>query len=112
MSKIKELLNEHERVWFYIENDETRIRFMQEVEKMGGRFLDGSEPKEHSCGRIMAFGRDNRIAYVSLMVWCMSFSEEVDCGKDILKIDYEKYERGEKDFVMKVCNFKRVDQMK
>ena len=108
MSKIKELLKENERVWFYIDTDEAGTRFMQEVEKMGGKFPDGSTVNENSCGKIMAFGRDKKVAYVTLKVWCMSFSQEQEIGK-ILKIDYGKYERGEKDFVIKSCNFKRMN---
>ena len=104
MSKIKDLLDVHKRIWFYIDNDETGICFMQEVDEMGGKFVDGSAIKSHSCGKIMAFGCDNTVAYVSLMIWCMSFSEEHK--NEILKIDYGKYIRGENNFILHSCNFK------
>ena len=104
MPKIKDLFKEHERVWFYIDNDETGVRFMKEVKELGGTFLDGGPIDGHSCGRIMAFGRSNKLAYVSLMIWCMSFSPE----HDILKVDYAKYEKGDKNYVLKECNFRRI----
>lgn len=107
MLKIKELLKEHERIWFYIDNDETGIHFMREVEKMGGKFIDGSTTKEHLCGKIMAFGRNNIVAYVSLMIWWMSFSDEYKCENKVLKIDYGKFKRGENDYIINSCNFKK-----
>jgi len=107
MPKIKELLKEHERIWFYIDNDETGIHFMREVEKMGGKFVDSSTTKEHLCGKIMAFGRNNIVAYVSLMIWWMSFSDEYKCENKVLKIDYGKFKRGENDYIINSCNFKK-----
>lgn len=104
MPKIKDLFKEHERVWFYIDNDETGVRFMKEVKELGGTFLNGEPIDEHSCGKVMAFGRNNKLAYVSLMVWCMAFSTE----HDTLKVDYAKYEKGDKDYVLKKCNFRRT----
>jgi len=78
-----------------------------EVEKMGGKFVDSSTTKEHLCGKIMAFGRNNIVAYVSLMIWWMSFSDEYKCENKVLKIDYGKFKRGENDYIINSCNFKK-----
>ena len=104
MRKIKDLFKKYERVWFYIDNEETGVRFMKEVKELGGTFSNGEPIDEDLCGRVMAFGRNNKLAYVSLMVWTMAFS----ANPDTLKVDYSKYERGDKDYVLKKCNFRRI----
>lgn len=108
MPRILDLLGVHGNIWFYIGTEENLKRqFMEEAMAMDCRFNNGKEPKVTSCGNVMAIHRDLTIAYVSLMIWDISFSPskfhriKLD-GPDTcqeLKVDYQAFTTGEERFV-------------
>lgn len=108
MPRISDLLGVHGKIWFYVgEEEETQRQFMEEAIEMGCRFSNGKEPKVTGCGVCMAIHSDGTIAYVSLMIWDISFNPDkfqrinldgADRTKE-LKVDYEAFTSGKECFV-------------
>lgn len=105
MRKIKDLLERHEKVWFYLEeNEQTKLDFVNEVNSEG--FSDGSPLTRENISRIMSVNSNGHIAYVSAMAWAASF--ELGNGSTginhnfskILKVDFAKYRNGVSSYLL------------
>lgn len=115
MRTINDLLKNNENVWFYLgENQLLKETFASELNGLGFTFLNGKSITTDQIGRIMAVHSDGKIAYVSLMVWSVSFHPgDGSYGArhsfyHIPKINYAKYISGDEDYLMTKCNFTRI----
>ena len=100
---ITALLNNNERVWFYIPND-WKTKFFDEIVQYGAKFMDGTEITKDSIGTLMGMGVDKTIGYISNCVWYNSFYIE----KSIIKVYYDKYKLGREDFIVSEPNIAPV----
>ena len=96
MRRIQDLLGEDRKVWFYLKDEETKHRFVEELNRLGATYLNGAVITLENCSQIMAVHSDLKVAHLMIMIWNASFSYSFpihhigDTGK-ILKVDYAKY---------------------
>lgn len=113
MRSIQELLQDGKRVWFYLRDSETERRFIEELNLLGAKYLNGSPVTAESCSPIMAVHSDLRVAHLMIMIWNASFSPSFDqhyAGdvSKILKVDYAKYIAGQEDYLCRRSEFTPV----
>ena len=113
MRTIRQLLLQHERVWFYLRDEETEILFAQELNEMDAKYLNGNRIFPSNCSPIMSVHRDGRVAHLMIMIWNASFSPAFKnhSAKEIsnvLKVDYQKYRNGCDDYICKKSEFIRI----
>ena len=113
MRSIQELLQDGKRVWFYLRDSETERRFIEELNQLGAKYLNGSPVTAESCSPIMAVLSDLRVAHLMIMIWNASFSPSFDqhyAGdvSKILKVDYAKYIAGQEDYLCRRSEFTPV----
>ena len=104
MRTIKELLEENERVWFYLKDKETERDFVREMNEYGATYLNGSQVTAGNCSPIMAVHCNMKVAHLMIMIWNASFSPSFEkCASHelahALKVDYAKYRDGEPDYL-------------
>lgn len=104
MSKIEELIREHERVWFYLNSEETKARFVQDATALGCIYLNGEPLNIHNCYHIMAIHSDHRLAQVKIFIWNASF-QSANFVPFPLRVDYAKLISGEDDWICKESEF-------
>ena len=104
MRSILELLQNETTVWFYLKEQETKQRFVKELNLLGATYLNGAPVTAESCSPIMAVHPDGKVAHLMIRIWNASFSPSFpmqyagDVNK-IRKVDYAKYVSGEEDFL-------------
>ena len=110
MRRIQELLQDGKKVWFYLKDKEAERKFVEELNHIGARYLNGSPVTTENCSPIMAVHPDLRVAHLMIMIWNTSFSPNFqkhysgDVTK-IMKVDYAKYINGEEDFICVKSDF-------
>lgn len=95
MRNIQELLLKHENVWFYI-SEAYHERFYNELVANNARFMNGAEITPESIGHIVGVHADWTVGCVSNLVWYNTFFSPTAP----LKVDYEKYAKGNEDYVI------------
>lgn len=108
MRKMRELFKENERVWFWI-SDEWKAEFCKELVEFGAKYNNGTEITLESLGNIMGVWRDGTVGHVSYFVWDMSFGNSF---LNLIRVDYEKYRSGEKEYQILKSNVTLVDSKK
>ena len=104
MKTIRDLLEENERVWFYLKDKETERDFVRELNEYGATYLNGSQVTVESCSPIMAVHSNMKVAHLMITIWNASFSPSfVKCASqelaNALKVDYAKYRSEEPDYL-------------
>lgn len=85
------------RCWFYLKNQEVKERFKQDLVEFHAVWLDGHDfHLDQNVSYYMSVHQDQKIAFISSMVWKMSYATE----KNIVYIDYEKLIHN-MDYIMK-----------
>ena len=113
MRTIKNLTSNHERVWFYLKDEETEDLFVHELNEMGATYLNGEKISLSNCSPIMAVHADGKVAHLMIMIWNASFSPSFkEHSSKILanavKVDFAKYIRGDDDYICKKSEFIRI----
>ena len=104
MNKIEKLIQEHERVWFYLKDAETKAQFVRDATALGCIYLNGNHLDIHNCYHIMAVHSDRRLAQVKIFVWNASF-QTTNFTPFPLRVDYAKLVSGEEDWICKESEF-------
>ena len=104
MRTIKHLLQENERVWFFLRSDDAEKAFAKELTELGARYLNGNKITAQSCSPIMSVHKDLKVAHLMIMIWNASFRKSFNqhCAPElanVLKVDYEKYIHGEASYI-------------
>lgn len=113
MRSIQELLQGGKKAWFYLKDQETERKFVEELNRLGARYLNGSPITIANCSPIMAVHSDLKVAHLMILIWNASFSpgfQEHYSGdvSKVLKVDYAKYTNGEDDFICTESDFTPV----
>lgn len=103
MRTITQLLQEHERVWFYLQDKETEQAFVNELNAIGATYLNGKQVTQENCSPIMAVHKDLKVAHLMIMIWNASFSPSFQehSSKELsqaIKVDYAKYAANEDEY--------------
>ena len=104
MSKIEELIQKHERVWFYLNSEETMVRFIQDINALECIYPNGEPLNIHNCYHIMAIHSDRKLAKVNIFIWNASF-QSANFVPFPLRVDYARLISGEDDWICKESKF-------
>lgn len=104
MNKIEKLIQEHEHVWFYLKDAETKARFVQDATALGCIYLNGEHLNIRNCYHIMAVHSDRKLAQVKIFIWNASF-QTANFTPFPLRVDYAKLIFGEDDWICKESEF-------
>ena len=110
MRSIQELLQDGKKIWFFLKDQEAEHRFAEEVNQLGGKYLNGAQVTAENCSPIMAVHPDLKVAHLMITIWNASFSPNFqkhysgDVTK-IMKVDYAKYINGEDNFICVKSDF-------
>lgn len=104
MRTINQLLQEHERVWFYLQDKETELAFVNELNAIGATYLNGNQVTQDNCSPIMSVHKDLKVAHLMIMIWNASFAPNFKehCSKELsqaIKVDYAKYIANEEEYL-------------
>ena len=69
MRSIHGLLKEENRIWVYLKDQETALRFVEEVNQLGAKYLNGTQVTAENCSPIMAVHSDLKVAHLMIMIW-------------------------------------------
>ena len=87
MKTIKELASMGERVYVYLKDEETAMRFLSHAESEGFTFEDGVNPTDRHYSDLYAVHPNGILSYVGAIGHI-----EYDSGSySVVRIDYEKY---------------------
>ena len=104
MRSIQDLLKEGKKIWVYLNDQETQRRFVEDINQLGARYLDGSQVTKGNCSPIMAVHPDLTIAHLMILIWNASFTptfQEHYAGgtTEIIKVDYAAFVPGKPDYL-------------
>ena len=103
MRTIREMLENDEKVWVYLDSKETWEKFVGMAVEEGFHF--GELPVEKwTFGYIVAVHSNDEMGHLPLFVWCMSFA--VDAENCPRKIEFRRYIEDENDYNCHVSHFK------
>ncbi|MDD5923960.1 MAG: hypothetical protein PUC88_04145 [Clostridia bacterium] len=92
LSMLKTLLSSHTgRIYVYLTNEDICKRFLQDAEKEGFTFTDGTNPTQKHTSDIIALNQDATINYVGF-VGRVAFQAANRIGNQpLVKIDYWEF---------------------
>ena len=87
------------KIYIYCDNEKIGKQFMQNAEHEGYRF-GKTKPTENVWSNIIALGKKKQLSFVS---FCGHMNFQCNGGDNgcLTRIDYEKYVKGDKDFIFK-----------
>lgn len=86
MKTIKELASTGERVYVYLKDKDTALRFRRDAEAEGFNFGDGAKPTERHWSDLYAIHPDGMLSYVGAIGYI-----EYGSGADsVVRIDYSQ----------------------
>lgn len=102
MRTIREMLGNDEKVWVYLNNEDTWKEFTNMAETEGFHF--GELPSERwTFGYVIAVHSNGDMGHLPMFIWCRSFS--VDSEKCPRKLDFSKYIDIEDDYYCNESHF-------
>lgn len=102
MRTIREMLGNDEKVWVYLNSEDTWKQFVNLAVAEGFRF--GELPVERwTFGYVIAVHSNGDMGHLPLLVWCRSFSADVEnCPR---KIEFWRFIDNEIDALCKKSHF-------
>jgi len=96
MRLLRTLIDGNDTVWFYCKTKELARKFLSQCEEEGIWTLNNQKPTTLSARKFYGLFDDLTMGYLSNMIWCLTFHPGRD---EHVRIDYEKYSIGAKDFI-------------
>lgn len=96
MRTIRNLIKEEKKVYVFLRNKATEVRFVNDAERESITFGDGVKPTERQIDDIMALHNDGTICFLG---WAGRMAYHYSKGK-IKRIDYERYIEGLNDYLI------------
>ena len=103
MRTIREMLGNDEKVWVYLNSEDTWNDFACMAISEGFHF--GELPVEKWIfGYVVAVHSNGDMGHLPLLIWCRSFSADVEnCPR---KVDFRRFIENEADFRCHISHFK------
>lgn len=98
---ITALLKDDNYIFVRLKGENVRRRFLQEAEKEGFTYSDGTSPTETDGDDIMAIHSDMTLSYVGYISRLAYKNVKIKGDKKIVRIDYVKYIAGAERYVIK-----------
>lgn len=106
MRTIKDLLELEGRVYVSSNSEEVRDLFLLNVQKEGFTFGDGALPTSRPLDWVYALNKDMTINFIGRFGYWGFKKPELFLDIKLIRVDYEKYVNGEKDY--RECKVNRV----
>lgn len=105
MRTIREMLGNDEKVWVYLNSEDTWKEFTRMAVAEGFRF--GDLPVERwTFGYVVAVHSNGDMGHLPLFIWCRSFSTDVEsCPR---KVDFSLYSNNQHDYCCNASHFKAL----
>ena len=102
MRTIREMLGNDEKVWVYLNSEDTWKQFVNMSVAEGFRF--GELPVERwTLGYVIAVHSNGNMGHLSLFVWCRSFSPDVESSPR--NVDFQRFVNEEEDYLCTASHF-------
>ena len=102
MRTIREMLGNDEKVWIYLNSEDTWKKFTRMTAAEGFRF--GELPLERwSFGYVVAVHSNGDMGHLPLFIWCQSFTADV--GNCPRKVDFRRFINNELEFLCEESHF-------
>ena len=95
MRTIKQLISKENKVYFFMNSEDTCLRFYQDAEAEGISF-GVEKPTEKDPTDIIALLPDGKLCYVG---WAGHMCY-YNCKEGVIRIDYEKYANGDQEYLI------------
>ena len=96
---IRNLVEQNKKVYVFTKSEESCRAFLALAETEGFTFDDGVKPTDKHSSDVFSVSADGRISYVGIVGRIAIGSKVTDIeGKKLLKVDFEKYIQGSKEF--------------
>ena len=80
------------KLYVYLEDTETALKFAEDAENQGFLFGDGKKPTERTMEMIMAVNEDKTINYVGFTGFTVYGCKAKKIGeKTLIRVDYKKH---------------------
>lgn len=90
-TNITNLLKPGYKLYVYLEDQETALKFAKDAENEGFLFGDGKKPTERTMEMIMAVNEDKTINYVGFIGYIAYGCKTENIGeKTLIRVDYKK----------------------
>lgn len=86
------------RVYVYLADGETRRYFTRQAMREGITYRDEAQLSNRPCDGIMALNHDGTVNFVGFAGRLAFGAAKTVGGEPLLRVDYQKYRRGEADF--------------
>lgn len=108
MRTIREMLGNDEKVWVYLNSEDTWKQFVNMAVAEGFRF--GEFPVERwAFGYVIAVHSNGNMGHLPLFVWRRSFSPDVEnCPQ---KVDFSLYLNDQDDYCCNISHFKALQSI-
>ena len=113
MYGLKDLIEKYEVIWFSVGSDKgLRVQFLKELNELDLTWI-GVDPicENDFCSYFMGISSGRKVGHVSWQIWRATWLREEENpnnrerfysdGHIPLRVDYEKYSRGELDYLVK-----------
>ena len=102
MRTIREMLGNDEKVWVYLNSEDTRKQFVNMAVAEGSHF--GDLPVESwTFGYVIAIHSNGDMGHLPLFVWCRSFSADVEsCPR---KVDFQHFVNEDENYLCTKSHF-------
>ena len=105
MRTIREMLRNDEKVWVYLNSEDTWEKFTKMAVAEGFRF-GGLSVERWTFGCVVAVHSNGDMGHLPLFIWCRSFSSDVEnCPR---KIDFSLYINDSDNYYCYTSNFKAL----
>ena len=105
MRTIKHFISQESKVYFFMKDKDTCLRFYKDAEAEGITF-GGAKPTEKETSDLIALLPCGEICYVG---WAGRMCYH-NCNKGVLRINYEKYTSGNKEYLIDIKYSKVASQ--
>ena len=97
---IEELMNLPDRVYVYMEDEETAEEFFIRAEEEGFVFGDGEKPSKKQRDCIIAVNKSRTLNYVGFAGHAAFGSGTKMLGNEpLIRVDYRRYASGDRDYI-------------
>lgn len=102
MRTIREMLGNDEKVWVYLNSEDTWKRFVNMAVAEGFHF--GDIPVERwAFGYVIAVHSDGDMGHLPLFVWCRLFAPDVEsCPR---KVDFQRFVNEDENYLFTKSHF-------
>ena len=95
MRVLKDLFQKSSTIWFFCENEDLQVEFLNQAETEGFRTMDNQHPTSLFHHKLYGINDNMTMGYLSAMIWNLTLKNDNDTH---IRVDYGKYISDEEDY--------------